>query len=102
MLARTTKEWLAAMDEAGVPAGPINRIDQAFAEPQALARRMTAPVARDDAAGAAMVVHPVKYSATPAIADLPPPHLGAHTDEILAAFAGEDELRSLKARGIVG
>lgn len=102
MQARTTREWLAAMDEAGVPAGPINRIDQAFAEPQALARGMTAPVARGDGAGAAMVVHPVKYSATPAIAELPPPRLGSHTDEILASFVGEDDLRSLKARGIVG
>ncbi len=102
MRARTTKDWLAAMEEAGVPAGPINRIDQVFAEPQAIARGMTAPVARDDAAGAAMVVHPVKYSATPAVADLPPPQLGSHTDEVLSAFAPAGEIAALRARGVVG
>jgi formyl-CoA transferase len=102
MRAKTTKEWLAAMEEAGVPAGPINRVDQVFAEPQAMARGMTAPLARDDARGAAMVVHPVKYSATPAVADLPPPRLGSHTDEVLARFASAAEIGALKARGIVG
>lgn len=102
MRARTTKDWLAAMEEAGVPAGPINAIDKVFAEPQAVARAMTAPVGRADAKGAAMVVHPVKYSVTPAVADLPPPRIGSHTDEVLRAFANEAELESLKARGIVG
>jgi formyl-CoA transferase len=102
MRARTTKEWLAAMEAAGVPAGPINRVDQVFAEPQAIARGMTAPVTRDDANGAAMVVHPVKYSATPAVADLPPPRLGSHTEEVLRGFAEAGELERLKARGTVG
>ncbi len=101
MLGRTTKDWLRAMEEAGVPAGPINAIDQVFAEPQARAREMTAPVDRTDAAGAAMVLHPVKYSATPAIADLPPPPLGSHTEEVLAAFTDAGELQDLKARGVI-
>lgn len=102
MAGRTTHEWLAAMEAAGVPAGPINTIDQVFAESQAIARQMTAPIERSDAAGAAMVVHPVKYSATPAIADLPPPPLGSHTDDVLAEFVNAEELRDLRARGVVG
>ncbi len=102
MRARTTKDWLAAMEDAGVPAGPINTIDKVFAEPQAVARAMTAPLARADANDAAMVVHPVKYSATPAVADLPPPRLGSHTDDVLRALAGADEIEALRARGIVG
>jgi formyl-CoA transferase len=100
--ARLTKDWLARMEEAGVPAGPINSIDQVFAEPQAIARRMTAPIDRPDAAGAAMVVHPVKYSKTPAGVDLPPPRLGSHTDEVLAAFTDAAELQDLKMRGVIG
>lgn len=102
MRTRTTKAWLAAMEEAGVPAGPINTVDQVFAEQQAIARGVTAPVGRSDAAGASMVVHPVKYSATPAVADLPPPKLGSHTDEVLAEFVSGCELEDLKARGVVG
>lgn len=102
MRARTTKGWLEAMESAGVPAGPINSIDQVFAEPQAAARAMTAPVGRDDAKGAAMVVHPVKYSRTPAVADLSPPPLGSHTEDVLREFAGAAELQDLNRRGIVG
>jgi crotonobetainyl-CoA:carnitine CoA-transferase CaiB-like acyl-CoA transferase len=97
-----TRQWLTLMEAAGVPAGPINSIESVFAEPQAKARAMTAPVARDDADGVAMVVHPVKYSATPAIAELPPPRLGSHTDEVLASFADAGELRRLKEKGVVG
>jgi formyl-CoA transferase len=102
MRTRTTTDWLRAMEEATVPAGPINRIDQVFAEPQAIARRMTAPVYRADAGAASMVPHPVKYSRTPAVADLPPPPFGSHTDEVLAEFASADELARLKEKGVVG
>jgi formyl-CoA transferase len=102
MRARTTTEWLAAMEAAGVPAGPINRIDQVFAEPQTVARAMTAPIARDDAGAAMMVVHPVKFSKTPAAANLPPPRLGSHTDDVLALFADAGELARLKEKGVVG
>lgn len=102
MRTKPTRDWLLLMEAAGVPAGPINTIDKVFAEPQAKARAMTAPIARDDAPGLSMVIHPVKYSATPAVADLPPPRLGAHTDEILSAFATAEELSWLKANGVVG
>jgi crotonobetainyl-CoA:carnitine CoA-transferase CaiB-like acyl-CoA transferase len=37
---RTQREWLTALDAAGVPAGPINRLDQVFADPQVIARGM--------------------------------------------------------------
>ncbi len=102
MRMRATKDWLAAMETAGVPAGPINTIDQVFAEPQARARAMTAPVERADAHGVSMVVHPVKYSRTPAIADLPPPAIGSHTDEVLGEFASAGEIARLKKDGVVG
>jgi len=102
MRARPTSDWLAVMEAAGVPAGPINTIDQVFAEPQAKARAMTAPVGRDDAAGVLMVAHPVKYSRTPAVADLPPPLIGSHTDEVLKEFTQAEELRRLKETGVVG
>ncbi|MDZ7629050.1 MAG: CaiB/BaiF CoA-transferase family protein [Parvularculaceae bacterium] len=102
MRLRTTRDWLAVMEEAGVPAGPINTIDQVFAEPQARARAMTAPLDRPDARGAAMTAHPVKYSATPAVTDLAPPALGSHTEEVLRDVASAEELAQLKARGVTG
>jgi formyl-CoA transferase len=102
MRSRTTAEWLGLMEKATVPAGPINAIDAVFADVQVETRGMTAVMDRPDAAGAKMVLHPVKYSKTPAIADGAPPTLGAHTDEVLQEFADADERAALRARGVVG
>ncbi|MFZ5618120.1 MAG: CaiB/BaiF CoA transferase family protein [Pseudomonadota bacterium] len=102
MLERTTGEWLQLMEKATVPAGPINSIDAVFADPQVEARAMTAPIGREDADGARMVPHPVKYSKTPARSDGAPPRLGSHTDEVLKSFVGADEFAALKARGVIG
>jgi len=102
MRERPTDDWLKAMEAAGVPAGPINQIDAVFNDPQAAARTMTAPVNRPDSANARMVVHPVKYSRTPALTDGAPPPLGSHTDEVLMEFASSDQLTALRSRGVIG
>jgi formyl-CoA transferase len=99
---RTTADWLAAMEKATVPAGPINGVDAVFADRHVETRAMTAAMDRPDAAGGKMVLHPVKYSKTPPRADGAPPRLGAHTDEVLAEFVGEKERAALRARGVVG
>jgi formyl-CoA transferase len=101
MKTRTTAEWLTLLEAATVPAGPINAIDAVFADPQAAAREMTIPLERDDAAGARLVAHPVKYSKTPARSALPPPKLGSHTDQVLAEFLSEAEARALKEKGVI-
>ncbi|OFW98872.1 MAG: CoA-transferase [Alphaproteobacteria bacterium RIFCSPHIGHO2_12_FULL_63_12] len=102
MRARTTAEWLGLMEAASVPAGAINSIDAVFSDPHVAARSMTAAINRPDAGGRRMVVHPVKYSRTPALDDGAPPSLGAHTDEVLSEFAGAGERAALKARGVIG
>ena len=102
MRERTAADWLEAMEIAAVPAGPINSIDAVFSDPHVGARSMTAAVSRPDAAGARMVVHPVKYSKTPARAGDAPPALGSHTDDVLADFAGAGEIAALKKRGVIG
>lgn len=102
MLERATAEWLAVMENATVPAGPINSIDAVFDDPQVKSRMMTAPMERPDAAGKSMVTHPVKYSRTPARADGAPPPLGVHTDDVLREFAEAGEIAALKARGVIG
>ncbi len=102
MLERTTADWLAAMEAATVPAGPINSIDAVFSDTHVATRAMTAPLKRPDAEGKRMVLHPVKYSRTPAVTDGTPPALGWHTDEVLADFLSEQERLALKARGVIG
>lgn len=99
---RTTAEWLDLMEAATVPAGPINTIDAVFDDPHVATRAMTAPMNRTDADGRRMVLHPVKYSKTPAIADGAPPALGSHTEEVLREVADKHEIVALKKRGVIG
>ena len=69
-----------------VPCGPINDLDEVFADPQVQARGMTVTVPHPLAARAALVASPMKFSATPVQLRRPPPLLGQHTDEVLAEF----------------
>jgi crotonobetainyl-CoA:carnitine CoA-transferase CaiB-like acyl-CoA transferase len=77
-------ELLAALEAAGVPAAPVNDIDQAFADPQAIARGMRLDL--DDGQGNLLpsVRAPILLSETPLTYSRPSPRLGQHTDEVLA------------------
>jgi crotonobetainyl-CoA:carnitine CoA-transferase CaiB-like acyl-CoA transferase len=78
LAARTADEWAALLGQAGVPCGPINDVGQAVA----LAERLgLAPVVTVD--GVPTVADPIGLSRTPARYRLPPPAVGAHTDEVL-------------------
>ena len=101
---RTTAAWIAALEAAGVPCGPINTIDQVFAEPQALARGLVVEQARDDLAGTVRTpANPIRLSQTPVAYRAAPPALGADTLEVLADRLGllEAELEALRRRGVI-
>jgi crotonobetainyl-CoA:carnitine CoA-transferase CaiB-like acyl-CoA transferase len=76
-------EWVRLLGEAGVPAGPINDIGEAFAFAAALSLD---PV--DETDGVRTVRSPVRLGATPAAVRRRPPRLGEHSDEIRAWLAG--------------
>lgn len=81
------KSLMAALEAAGVPCGPVNTIDQVFDEPQARHRGlMVAQTRHDLATPIRTVASPIRMSRTPVRYDLPPPALGADTDDILAAL----------------
>ena len=79
----TTANWIDKLNKAGVPCGPINKIDQVFADPQVQHLGLAAPVEGTDAP-LSLVGQPVILSRTPSKLASPPPGRGAHTDEILA------------------
>jgi crotonobetainyl-CoA:carnitine CoA-transferase CaiB-like acyl-CoA transferase len=100
---RTTRAWVEALEAAGVPNGPINTLEQVFAEPQAIARGLKFELAHPAAGQVSLVRSPMRFSATPVEHERPPPLLGQHTDEILKGLLGmsEAEIAQLRAEGVV-
>jgi crotonobetainyl-CoA:carnitine CoA-transferase CaiB-like acyl-CoA transferase len=98
MAKRTTSEWVAALEGAGVPCGPINSVAQALAEPQAVARGMTMRLPHPLAGEVPLMASPMRFSATPIEHEAAPPVLGQHTDEILQRFLGLDAAARARLR----
>ncbi len=100
--ARSSADWLAAFVEAGIPCGPVNRMDDVFADPQvehlALTRSVRGPKGRT----LEVLRHPVTLSETPTAIKRPPAAPGEHTREVLAAHGFTDaEIDGLCAAGAV-
>jgi crotonobetainyl-CoA:carnitine CoA-transferase CaiB-like acyl-CoA transferase len=102
MKKRGRDDWLAALEAAGVPCGPINTIDQVFEDPQVKHREMKLEV-RHPLGTVPMVRNPIRLSATPVEYGIPPPMLGQHTDEILGELLGmgEGEIARLRELRVV-
>lgn len=100
---RTRDEWIALLEAVGVPCGPINDIGEVFANPQVQARGIAMDMPHPSAGKVTLVRSPMKLSATPAAAALPPPLLGQHTDEVLRDVLGrsDDDIAALRARGVL-
>ena len=75
--------WVTALSAQHVPCGPINRLDQVFADPQVQARGLQVQARHPRGYTVPMVANPVKFSATPLSFDQAPPELGEHTEQVL-------------------
>jgi len=103
LLSRTTGDWIAHLEAANVPCGPINRIDQVFADPQATARGLTISLPHADAGPVDLVASPLRLARTPPQYRLAPPVLGQHTDEVLGEILqmSGDDLALLRTNKII-
>ncbi|MDP1564957.1 MAG: CaiB/BaiF CoA-transferase family protein [Polaromonas sp.] len=85
---RTSADWIAVLEAAGVPCGPINRIDEVFADPQVKARSMHIKLPHPLAGSVPLVANPIRLSGSPVAYQRPTPLLGEHTEEVLAQWLG--------------
>lgn len=84
-------ELIAALTDAGAPAGPVNTVKQALDDPFVEARQAVHHFTREDGYQIPTIAYPAKLSRTPAAYDRAPPRLGEHTHEVLRDWLGLDE-----------
>ncbi len=100
---RPSAEWCRLLWDAGVPAGPVNSLDEVFADPQVVHRQVVQEVARADLPGGVLrtVGIPVRLGGTPGAIRRAPPRLGEHTVEVLSELGySAGEIDALLERGI--
>ncbi|MBO0366634.1 CoA transferase [Pseudomonas putida] len=100
---KTTAEWVAQLELAGVPCGPINDLAQMFQDPQVLARGLALSIPHPLAGSVPQVASPIRLSETPVEYRQAPPLLGEHTEAVLSELLGLDEqaVRQLRATGVL-
>jgi len=100
---RPLAEWLAALETAKIPAGPINDIAQAFADPHVQERGAVIELEHETLGRIPTIANPIRYSDTNVRYQRPSPLLSQHTQEVLGELLGlnAETVKDLARRGIV-
>ena len=102
LLHRTSQQWIDALNDAGVPSGPIYAIDEMFADPQVEHVGMAKSVQHPELGEVKVLKNAVNLSSTPDIDYRPTPERGEHTDTVLAEFGfGIEEIEQLRVAGVI-
>jgi crotonobetainyl-CoA:carnitine CoA-transferase CaiB-like acyl-CoA transferase len=102
LVLRRRAEWLAELEAAKVPCGPINDLAEVFADPHVQERAMTVELPHPLAGTVRLVASPIKLAATPVRYRRAPPLLGNDTDDVLAEFGLDAaEIATLRGRGAI-
>ncbi len=100
---RTTADWVSLLESQAVPCGPINTIDQVFADPQVQARGMRRVLEHEKAGSLPVTANPVRMASHDTTADKAPPMLGENTDEVLTRLLdlSPNDIAALRNEGVV-
>ncbi|MCZ8278824.1 MAG: CaiB/BaiF CoA-transferase family protein [Acetobacteraceae bacterium] len=103
MKSKTTAEWIEALEALKIGCGPINTLEQVFADPHVQAREMVVEMAHGSGETVKVIANPVKLSATPPSYRSAPPVLGEHTQDVLTSVLkmSAADIAALKEKGIV-
>ena len=94
--------WIESFEGAGIPCGPINTIDQVFADPQIKHLGMAAPVEHKRLGRTELVASPVNMSGLPRRIRTPTPERGEHTESVLRSLGYDDsEIGRLRQQGVI-
>ncbi|WP_433868114.1 CaiB/BaiF CoA transferase family protein [Ralstonia wenshanensis] len=102
-VSRSTDAWIATMEAAGVPCGPINTLDKVFSDPHVQVRGTRIEMPHPLAGTVPLVANPIRMSETPVQYRRSPPTLGAHTEEVLGGWLAmsEEEVTALRGKKII-
>ncbi|MBE0505401.1 MAG: CoA transferase [Marinospirillum sp.] len=100
----STDEWLALLEPAAVPCGPINTLDRVFADPQVQHRNMALTLPHPEAGEVKLVSNPVRFDGQALNAESAPPLLGEHTTAVTSRLLGltREQQETLKQKGVLG
>ena len=99
---KTSAAWIALLNEAGVPAGPINNIAEVFADPQVKHLGMSRAIDNPRRGRKEHLSQAISLSRTPWQLRRPTPELGEHTGEVMRELGvGDKEIADLRARKVI-
>ena len=103
MRRRASRDWIARLEAANVPCGPINNYKEVFADPQVVHRGLKIEMPHPLSGSVPGIASPMRFSETPVTYDVPPPTLGQHTREVLGSLLGIEaaDLDGLAARKVI-